>query len=194
MEKHDQQFSLSAATRGSQSSSRSTRTLVNEPETAVNKHNVSITNPSPNPVCFNCYHSGHIARNCRKPRPNAEAVGRQKVLSLVAEISDEQLQVELASRKLARKEQLLQAAQPSIVNMVEGASGPTLVLDIQVEGLNATAVVDTASNSTIISQTLLHDIKFHLRSMGNPVPKLERPCLTLERPASRHRCPSSPNL
>ena len=38
----------------------------------------------------------------------------------------------------------------STVN-VEGAVGPTLMLKLSVEGLQVAVVVDTASNSTIIS-------------------------------------------
>ena len=58
-------------------------------------------------VCFNCEQPGHIARNCRNPT-RSEATGRQggnpnssKVLVTVAEISDSQLDRELAGRSLA---------------------------------------------------------------------------------------------
>ena len=47
------------------------------------------------------------------------------------------------------------------------------------EGVNAIAVVDTVSNSTIISRSLLHDIKRHLDSQGQPMLKLELPCVPL---------------
>lgn len=59
-------------------------------------------------VCFNCEQPGHIARNCRKPK-KFEATGKHEgnpkqnnVLVTVAEMSDNQLQQELHSRKLAR--------------------------------------------------------------------------------------------
>ena len=41
------------------------------------------------------------------------------------------------------------------VNTIEGAIGPTLMLQLPVEGLQVAAVVDTASNS-IISRPMLH--------------------------------------
>ena len=35
------------------------------------------------------------------------------------------------------------------------------------------AVVGTASNSTIISRSMLHDIKQHVKTLGKPLPQLE---------------------
>ena len=49
------------------------------------------------------------------------------------------------------------------------------------EGLQVAAVVDTASNSTIISRPMLHSIKRHLQSLGKPIPQLELPCMPLYR-------------
>ena len=51
------------------------------------------------------------------------------------------------------------------MNVVKGAVGPTLMLELFVEGLQAAVVVDTASNSTIISRPILHSIKRHLESV-----------------------------
>ena len=78
-------------------------------------------------------------------------------------MTDNQLEQELVSRKLAREQELLiEQGNVSSVNVVEGAVGPTLMLKLSVEGLQVAAVVDTASNSTIISRSMLHDIKHHL--------------------------------
>lgn len=96
-------------------------------------------------------------------------------------MTDSQLERELADRKLSREEKLLDTASTnaSTVNTVEGAVGPTLTIELDVEGVIVTAVVDTASNSTIILRSLLHDIKRHLDSESKPMPKLELPCVPL---------------
>ena len=65
------------------------------------------------------------------------------------------------------------------MNVVEGAVGPTLMLDLSVEGLQVAAMVDTASNSSIISRSMLHEIKRHLQAQGEPMPQLELPCVPL---------------
>ena len=98
----------------------------------------------------------------------------------MAEMTDNQLEQELANRKLAKEQQILNGSgDVSTVNVVEGAVGPTLMLELSVEGLQVAAVVDTASNSTIISRSMLHDIKHHLQTQGKPMPQLELPCVPL---------------
>ena len=73
----------------------------------------------------------------------------------MAEMTDNQLEQELASRKLAREQQILNGSgDVSTVNVVEGAVRPTVMLELSVEGLQVAAVVDTASNSTIISRSI----------------------------------------
>ena len=87
------------------------------------------------------------------------------MLSTVADMTDQQLEQELANRKLTREQSMLTSPEPSSVgsvNAIEGAVGPTLMLEPLVEGLQVAAVVDTASNSTIISRPMLHSIKRHL--------------------------------
>ena len=71
------------------------------------------------------------------------------------------------------------------MNVVEGAVGPTLMLELSVEGLQVAAVVDTASNSLIISRSMLHEIKQHLQAQGKPMPQLELPCVPLY---GKHDC------
>ena len=84
-------------------------------------------------VCFNCEQPGHIARNCRRPKKRSEATGKlggnpssNKVLVTVAEMSDNQLEEELAGRRLAKEQQILSSlSNTSTVNAVNGAVGPT---------------------------------------------------------------------
>ena len=193
LECHDQQFSQSAVGKNEPRSRRNSDKSTSEPasQTAVGK----TTNTSDEgagqkqtrpDACFNCGKPGHIAKYCysKKSRrgAEAEATGRSsqpnKVLSTVADMTDQQLEQELANRKLNREQTLLFNPEPSSVgkvNSIEGAVGPILMLEL----LQVAAVVNTASNSTIISRPMLHSIKSHLESLGKPTPKLELPCIPL---------------
>ena len=193
VEKRDEQYSQSAADKPDNRKKSST----NKPESHNKAESEKLSGsgvkegvpqvPPRSVVCFNCEQPGHIARNCWKPRRRSEATGRQggnpnpnKVLVTVAEMSDSQLEQELAGRRLAREQQILtESSSVSTVNVVEGAVGPTLMLDLSVEGLQVAAVVDTASNSSIISCSMLHEIKRHLQARGEPMPQLELPCVPL---------------
>ena len=97
------------------------------------------------------------------PRQPGGNPNSNKVLVTVAEISDSQLEQELAGCRLAREQQILtDSSSVSTVNVVEGAVGPSLMLELSVEGLQVAAVVDTASSSPIIiSRSMLHEIKQH---------------------------------
>ena len=65
------------------------------------------------------------------------------------------------------------------VQVVTGkAIGPTMVVDVEVEGVLVSAVVDTGSQSTIISRPFLHRVKRHLESKGKAMPELQLPGTT----------------
>jgi hypothetical protein len=53
------------------------------------------------------------------------------------------------------------------------AIGPTLLLDVMIEGEPVEAMVDSGSQSTIISRETLHKIGRRLSRQGQPVPLLE---------------------
>ena len=55
------------------------------------------------------------------------------------------------------------------------AIGPTMYLPTTVEGVAVDAVIDTASQSTIISCSFLHRIGQSLHSQGKPLPELAIP-------------------
>ena len=55
------------------------------------------------------------------------------------------------------------------------AVGPTMYLPVTVEGVAVDAIVDTASQSTIISRGFLHLIGQSLHRQGKPLPKLAVP-------------------
>jgi hypothetical protein len=64
----------------------------------------------------------------------------------------------------------------SSVNVVTGAIGPSYWLQVSVEGLSVSALVDTGSQSTIISRSLLHKVFRHLKENGKALPTLDHPC------------------
>ena len=149
-------------------------------------------------ACYRCGGRGHLARQCPKQAPRSEAPGRSgsnptsrtAVLEAVPplcnpeDLSEAELQDLLARCRLRREQQLMNndSAETLIVTASDsqaGAVGPTLLLDVQIEGVPIEALVDTGSQSTIISRTTLHAIARHLKQNGRPTPKLERPTVKL---------------
>ena len=133
------------------------------------------------PQCHNCHRFGHIAKFCwDKRKRGAEAPGKQKDsktrLVSVDELSDRELEQELSKRRLEKEQQLASASAGSSVNVVTGAVGPSYWLQVTVEGLPVSALVDTGSQSTIISRSLLHKVFKHLKKNGKALPTLEHPC------------------
>ena len=116
--------------------------------------------------CNYCHRFGHIAKYCRqKLKKNAEASGKStgntpKALATTAELSDEQLEEELAKRRLGKEREMLDTT--GSVQVVTGkAISPTMVVDVEVEGVLVSAVVDTGSQSTIVSPPFFHKVKRH---------------------------------
>ena len=69
-------------------------------------------------------------------------------------------------------------AEPySTVKVVSVAVGPNLLFDISAEGVAVAAVVDTGSQATIISRSLLHKVNSHVKSQGKSLAKLEVPSM-----------------
>ena len=96
----------------------------------------------------------------------------------MADLSDQQLKDELAQRMLDKEQQML--TEPySTVKVVSGAVGPNLLFDISVEGVAVAAMVDTASQATIISRSLLHKVNSQLKSQGKSLARLKLPSMPL---------------
>lgn len=55
------------------------------------------------------------------------------------------------------------------------AVGPTVCLPLRIGGVAVEAFVDTGSQSTIISRSMLHEIGQHMVSQGLMLPLLEKP-------------------
>ena len=119
VEKHDEQYSQSAADKSddhkkSSSNEAESQNKAGSENSGGRAKESAPQNYQKSVVCFNCEQPGHIARNCWKLRRRSEATERHggnpnsnKVLVTVAEMSDSQLEQELASHKLAREEQIL---------------------------------------------------------------------------------------
>ena len=143
-----------------------------------------------------CSNLNHLARNCTK-QPRAEASGRSGQVSRTAQLTaavqspkvenltEEQLETLLNQRRLAKEKQLLMETQSSVDTVtakqtkVRNAVGPTMYIDLEIEGVKVEATVDTGAQSTIISRALLHEIANSLKAQGRPVPELEAPCARL---------------
>ena len=94
-------------------------------------------------------------------------------------MTDEELKQELAKCELHKEQQLLDEQQESTVKLVTGAVGPTLWLEVCIEGLPVSAVADTGAQSTIISRQVLHKIHKHMQNQGKSMPRLELPSVPL---------------
>ena len=57
--------------------------------------------------------------------------------------------------------------------------GPTLYLDILIEGVPVRAMFDTGAQSSIVSRDVLHATGRRLKSQGRSLPALGEPCTTL---------------
>jgi hypothetical protein len=155
-----------------------------------------------NRVCFKCQKTGHMSWECpqktHRPEASARTPGatgssRTAVLGLRSpttakvipgtvlpdDLSTQQLEELLAQRKL-EEEQHLMTGSTNTVTIGEGSTetksvGPTLHLPVIVGGVPVEAFVDTGSQSTIISRSMLHSIVQYLKSRDLPLPVLKKP-------------------
>ena len=102
------------------------------------------------------------------------------------EVTDEQIEQVLARRKLQRDQQILNdASTNSSTGVVQTeaqqccAVGPTLYVDVLIEGVLVHAMVDTGAQSTIIARSVLHDIGRRRSQEGQPLPTLKIPTVKL---------------
>ena len=139
--------------------------------------------------CWKCGEMGHLSRHCRKK--THEALGSSskstpdrhnsrtatiEVSDPIQSLTDAQLESILAERRRSREQSLLsENAQVNVVTACGevAAIGPTLVLNIVIEGEPVEAMVDSGSQSTIVSRETLHRIGRRLARQGQPLPLLE---------------------
>ena len=155
-------------------------------------------------VCYRCRRPGHISRNCPergklpeapgRSLPNHAALARNAALEsrvtgsamvFPEELSAHQLEELLVRRRLQDEQKLFLDGSVS-TNAVSAcgkedlkAVGPTVYMSVQVSGVPVEAMVDTGTQSTIISRSLLHEIGCHMKRTGQPLPCLERPTARL---------------
>ena len=91
----------------------------------------------------------------------------------------------LSECRLKKEEEALLAqdgSQCSTISTKEQTSdavGPTLRLQLHIEGVPVEAMVDTGSQSTVISRAVLHEVGRHLRHQGREMPQLRLPSARL---------------
>ena len=149
--------------------------------------------------CFQCKKLGHYARECPLNNSKMEAHGQSSAKSAVltatpvetesalSSLSIEQLEEQLAQQKLSTEVSQMQSASTdsAVVRIVESKPtldnvvGPTPHLELSVGDVNVSALVDSVSQSTIISREFLHKIAKKARSEGKPLPSLKLPTVKL---------------
>ena len=85
--------------------------------------------------------------------------------------TEEELMKMLSECRLKKEEALLaqdgsQCSNISTKEQTSDAVGPTLRLRLHIEGVPVEAMVDTGSQSTVISRAVLHEVGRHLRHQG----------------------------
>ena len=131
-------------------------------------------------TCFNCGMSGHLSRDCSYSRPqkgDKEAKGKKGAsVASVTTAGDPQDTGESTVVKLRRQLQeaeLAEAAQQAAATIhgvtseagaERGRLGPTLMVDVSVNGKTTKALVDTGSPVTIVSLKFIMEVLLQERS------------------------------
>ena len=192
VEQYEKQYAASAAAHSDQSSkkgdcTRQTAATSTKDKTVKQEQPKSMEPGTGRRVqrgvfCRGCREAGHIKRNCPK---KAEAPGRSRVANTAAvkaspsvkvdDLTEEQLEQMLVDRRLLCEQSLLHGSATNTIRAEDDelpAVGPTLLLDVSIEGLPVKATIDTGAQSTIISCSTLHAI-------GRPLPTLSKPTVRL---------------
>lgn len=139
--------------------------------------------------------TGHFARSWPRNKSNVEAPGHSESTSRTEtasrtscvetrgttgggeELTEQELESLLSQCRLKKERQLLEKEALRVCNLCRGkpSVGPSLYLDLTVGGVPTVAMVDTGSQSTIISRSLLHRIAKQCRLEGKDLPSLVQP-------------------
>ena len=187
MERREEQYSAVA---GDRNNAQSKNKKVEKPSTQPAKESREPVSSEPRRQeqgiqCQACHRFGHIANFCKfKQKKSAEAPGKSKesnshAVTSVNELTSAELEQELSKRRLEGEQELLDASLKSNVQVVTGAIGPSYWIEVLVEGVAVSAMVDTGSQSTIVSRSFLHQVFKHMEREKKPLPKLEYPSTRL---------------
>ena len=149
-------------------------------------------------TCYRCGETGHYARNCKVVTSKSQNEARGRSTSTTSrsaavksessnpqKFTEEQLEEMLAKIRLEKETSMLQKQSADVDTIsaetcaITDAVGPTLYVDLSIEGVPVQAMVDTGSQSTIISRDLLHKIGKHRTNQGKPLPQLKVPTVRL---------------
>ena len=112
-------------------------------------------------------------------------VGTHAVETVTSELSDAQLKNVLSKWRLVQEQALLSSVSDDHADalLVTGpaaqAVSQVLSLEVLIEGVPVTAVVDTGAQSTIIARSTLHKVGRHILKNGGKLPTLEKPTVRL---------------
>ena len=183
LEQYEKQYAASAAAHSDQGGRRGDRERPTRAQPPSSQPSAEVASRSGRPArdvtCYHCKQKGHLRRNC--PR-RIEAPGRSQVSSTSVVAAQSTNGAQSADQLLLQERALLDGSMTHTVrssNGDAGAVGPTLFVDVMVEGLPTKAMIDTGSQSTIISRALLREVGEHLRSRRQPAPVLEKPTVRL---------------
>lgn len=204
VEQHEKQFSASAACRNEPQTKKKQAVPSSKPAISQKSHKVPevASTPAPAPMkglCRDCGQAGHWARNCprrSKDKKQQEAPGRSvsevSRTSCVeakekSELTEEELELLLAKCRLQKEQSMLKDATKEEIACIKmtqkqdtnPAVGPSLFLDLHIEGVPVVSMVDCGSPSTIISRSLLHRIVQQMKHDGKPLPELSIPSVQL---------------
>ena len=137
-----------------------------QPSDPLPRHSENITKPEPR-QCYRCKQSGHVCRDCplkpespgRTPAVNSGVTATSCTSEHPSQLTEHQLEELLAGKRLDHERELLEDSQTSVVTALEEqteAVGKLLYMQVEVEGVPVDAMLDTGSQSTIISRSTLH--------------------------------------
>ena len=130
------------------------------------------------PQCYNCKEVGHKRHDCPQ-RPEAPGCGVSSNTGMVgadirlvskpsidpSTFTEEQLEYLLAQKRHKQEEEQLASSIGNVIAVPEETArvvGPVLTMDVGIEGVTVTAMVDTGAQSTIISWGTLHAVAKHM--------------------------------
>lgn len=133
-----------------------------QPSNTLPKLPESTLKPEPR-QCYKCKQTGHVCKDCpmkpespgRNPVVNSGVTATPGANETPLELTEHQLEELLAEKRLQREKKLLMDCTTSAVSTTSkvhtGAVGTLIYQPVQIESVTVEAMLDTGSQSTIIS-------------------------------------------